>query len=153
RSMSQIYLLGLVSMATLPAILMGYLWVGDQWQQFDAQSRFWRATYIEAQQQTLRRRVSELINNLEYERSRIDGRPRTALRPAVDSGVAQLDAPRRQRSVSGSERTALLRRARDLLAAIRVGAGRDHYFIHSAEGRVLLSPADPKSEGKRVDQL
>src|SRR5690606_2924816 len=82
-----------------------------------------------------------------------DERQRTALRLAVDNGVAQLDALRRQPSVSGSERTALLRRARDLLAPIRFGAGRDHYFIHSAEGVVLLSPADPKSEGKRVDQL
>lgn len=152
RSMSQIYLFSLVSMAVVPALLLGYLWASDQRQQFEEQSQAWRDSYIEMQQQTLRRRVVDLTSSLEFERVEIDNRQRTALRLAVDNAVAQLDSLVRY-SKAGHGRDEILRRAHDLLAPIRFGGGRDHYFINTAEGSVLLMPAYPQREGRRVDEF
>jgi PAS domain S-box-containing protein len=152
RSMSQIYLLSLVSMAMLPVMLLGYLWVSDQRQQFEEQSRAWRDSYVEIQQQALRRRVFDLINSLDFERTEIDSRQRNALRLAVDNAAAQLDSLVRDQKAS-TDRAVVLRRAHDLLAPIRFGAGRDHYFISTAEGNVLLMPGYPEREGRRVDGL
>jgi PAS domain S-box-containing protein len=152
RSMSQIYLLSLVSMAILPALLLGYLWVSDQRQQFEDESRAWRESYIDMQQQTLRRRVFDLINSLEFERAEIDARQRTALRLAVDNAAAQLDSLRRYQA-EGADRATLLRRARELLAPIRFGGGRDHYFITTSEGRVLLMPGYREHEGQPMAEL
>ncbi|MDB6061784.1 MAG: hypothetical protein JWM78_1887 [Verrucomicrobiaceae bacterium] len=152
RSMSQIYLLSLVIMALLPALLLGYLWISDQRQQFEEQSNAWRDSYIEMQQQTLRRRVYDLVNSLEFERTEIDGRQRTALRRSVDNGIAQLDSLLRYQK-AGVDRITVLSRAHDLLAPIRFGSGRDHYFMTAGDGKILLMPVYPEREGRPVDEL
>lgn len=152
RSMSQVYLLSLVGMALLPTVLLGYLWVADQRQQFEAQSTAWRDNYIEMQQQALRRRVADLINNFEFERAEIDARQRTVLRLAVDNAAAQLDSLLHYQKPK-LDREAILRRAHDLLEPIRFGAGRDNYFIATAQGDVLLMPGYRQQEGRRVEEL
>lgn len=152
RSMSQTYLLGLVTMATLPAMLLGYLWISEQHRRFDEQSSSWRATYIETQQQVLRRRVADIVGNLEFERNALDGRQRVVLERAIDNGMAQLDSLVRF-GKTGQSREQLRQRARDLLAPIRFGSGRDHYFIYADDGTALLMPAYPQWQGRDVNAL
>ncbi|HEY3699774.1 MAG TPA: cache domain-containing protein [Spongiibacteraceae bacterium] len=151
RSMSQTYLLSLVVMATLPVMLLGYLWISEQHRQFEEQSSSWRASYIENQQEVLRRRVADIIGSLDFERSTLDGRQRMALARAVDNGVAQLDSL--VRFAGGRSHEQLLQRARGLLAPIRFGNGRDHYFIYTDDGTALLMPAYPQWEGRDVRAL
>ena len=153
RSMSHVYLLSLVGMALLPTVVLGYLWVADQRQQFEAQTKAWRDSYIEMQQQTLRRRVADLINSFEFERAEIDTRQRTALRLAVDNAAAQLDSLLPDQKKAGLDRAAILHRAHDLLDPIRFGVGRDNYFIATAQGEVLLMPGYRQHEGRRIEEL
>ncbi len=152
RSMSHTYLRSLVVLATVPVMLLGYLWIGEQHRRFEEQSRNWRAAYIESQQQALRRRVTDIIGNLDFERETLDRRQRETLARAVDNGMAQLDSL--MRFARGNQsREQLLRRARDLLAPIRFGNGRDHYFIYTDKGAALLLPAYPQWVGRDVSTL
>lgn len=152
RSMSHAYLRSLVMLATVPVMLLGYVWISEQHRRFEEQSDSWRATYIETQQQALRRRVADIVGNLDFERESLDKRQRETLERAVDNGMAQLDTLVRFPQ-TGQPREQLLQRARDLLAPIRFGNGRDHYFIYTASGTALLLPAYPQWVGRDVGAL
>ncbi|HET8711766.1 MAG TPA: cache domain-containing protein, partial [Spongiibacteraceae bacterium] len=134
RSMSRSYLLSLVLLATVPVVLLGSLWVSEQHRRFEELSRTWRTGYIENQQQALRRRVADIVSSLDFERESLDRHQRETLQRAVDNGMAQLDTLLRFSASSHHSREQLLTRARDLLAPIRFGNGRDHYFIYADDG-------------------
>jgi signal transduction histidine kinase len=152
RSMSQSYLRSLVMLATVPVMLLGYLWISEQQRRFEEQSNNWRTTYIEAQQQALRRRVADIVGNLDFQRETLDRRQRETLERAVDNGMAQLDILVHFAKVS-QPREQLLRRAHDLLAPIRFGNGRDHYFMLTDSGTALLLPAYPQWVNRDVNAL
>src|SRR6185369_6627872 len=96
RSMSLTYLSSLVAMAAVPVLLLGYLWVSDQYRQFEEQSRAWRAFYMESRMQSLRREVFNAISYIEFERSELEQRQRTLLKERTDNAIAQLDSLSRQ---------------------------------------------------------
>ncbi len=152
RSMSQSYLLSLVVLTTVPVILLGYLWIREQHRHFEEQSASWRAAYIENSQRLLQRRVADIVSNLDFQRESLERRQRETLQRAVDNGMAQLDTLL-QFAKSNPPRDQLLRRARDLLAPIRFGNGRDHYFIYTDDGAALLLPAYPQWVGRDVAGL
>ncbi len=152
RSMSQSYLLGLVTLATVPVMLLGYLWVSEQRQRFEELSERWRATYIETQQQALRRRVSDIIDNLDFEREALERRQRETLHRAVDNGIAQIDSLVHLNK-SGRARAEMRERVRELLAPIRFGSGRDHYVIYTEDNIALLLPAYPQWERRGISEL
>jgi signal transduction histidine kinase/ActR/RegA family two-component response regulator len=147
RSMSQSYLRSLVTLATVPVMLLGYLWISEQHRRFEQQSDNWRSAYIQTQQQALRRRVADIIGSLDFERETLERRQRETLARALDNGVAQLDSVVRF-AKSNQPREQLLSRARDLFAPIRFGSGRDHYFIYNDDGTALLLPAYPQAVGR-----
>lgn len=152
RSMSQSYLLGLVTLATVPAMLLGYLWVTEQHRRFEELSNRWRAAYIENHQQALRRRVNDIVGNLDFERETLELRQRETLQRAVSNGMAQLDTLVRF-SNAGRPSEQMQQRARDLLAPIRFGSGRDHYVIYTDESLALLLPAYTQWERRNVSEL
>ncbi|HSB96537.1 MAG TPA: cache domain-containing protein, partial [Spongiibacteraceae bacterium] len=151
RSMSHTYLYSLIAMAVLPVFLLAYLWIADVQREFERQSEAWRSTYIETQKQSLVRQVSDVIDNLEFERAGIEANQRIQLKLEVDNGIAQLDSLLRDTS-AGRSREHLLQRARDLLAPIRFGGGSDHFFIHSLDGTAILMPAYPQWQGQNIAQ-
>ncbi|MFT3929781.1 MAG: cache domain-containing protein [Spongiibacteraceae bacterium] len=155
RSMTQSYLLGLVTLATVPVMLLGYWWVNEQYRRFDVLSERWRSAYVDMQQQSLRRRVDDIVNSLDYARESLERRQREVLNRAVNNGIAQLDTFSKSNSIDKSNRSQeeLRRRARDLLAPIRFGSGRDHYMIFSDDGTALLLPAYPQWEKRNVSEL
>lgn len=152
RSMSQSYLLGLVTLATVPVMLLGYLWVNEQHRRFDDMTSRWRAAYIETQQQALRRRVADIVSNLDFEREALDRRQRETLHRAVNNGIAQLDTLV-QLNKSNRSHEQLRQRARDLLAPLRFGGGRDHYVIYTDDNIALLLPAYSQWERRDVSEL
>jgi len=146
--MSRTYLLSLVIMATLPVVLLGYLWIKDQYRQFEEQSQTLRRTYIEGRTQLLQREVFNTIDYMEFQRSELDQRQRQHLKQQVDNGIAQLDSLMQQGQ--SKSRAELLARARDLLAPSRFGGGHDHYFIYTQDGDAVLMPAYPHEQGHNV---
>lgn len=152
RSMSHSYLLGLVTLATVPVALLGSLWISEQHRRFEELSNQWRSAYIESQQQALRRRVVDIVSNLDFERETLERRQRETLERAVDNGMAQLDTLVRMAS-AGRSRAQLQQRARDLLAPIRFGNGRDHYVMYTDDGTALLLPTYPHWVGRDIGAL
>ena len=152
RSMSQSYLLGLVTLATVPVVLLGYLWVSEQHRRFEELSGRWRAAYIETQQQALRRRVADIVSNLDFEREALERRQREMLQRAVDNGIAQLDTLVHFNK-SDRSREQMRERARGLFAPIRFGSGRDHYVIYTDDSIALLLPAYSQWEKRDVSEL
>jgi len=151
RSMIHTYLYSLIAMAVLPISLLAYLWISDLQREFDRQSQAWRRTYIETQQQALARQVSDVVDNLEFERTGIDASQRVQLKLEVDNGIAQLESLRRTANREHS-REQWLQRARELLAPLRFGSGHDHFFIHSLDGTAVLMPAYPHWQGQNIAQ-
>ncbi len=152
RSMSQSYLLGLVILATVPIMLLGYVWVKEEHRRFDELSSGWRAAYIDNQQQSLRRRVDDIVGNLDFEREALERRQREVLHRAVNNGIAQLDTLTHF-SKTPRSRDELRQRARALLAPIRFGGGRDHYMMYTEESIALLLPAYADRENRDVSAL
>lgn len=148
RSMSRTYLLSLVIMAMLPVMLLGYLWVREQYRQFEEQSHSLRSAYIDGRAQLLRREVFNAIDYMEFQRSELDQRQRLHLKQQVDNGIAQLDSLLKQSP--NRSREELQQRARELLAPIRFGGGHDHYFIYKDDGVAVLMPAYPKAQGRNI---
>lgn len=158
RSMTYAYLRSLVVLATAPVVVLGYLWITDQHHRFEKQSRSWRVAYIENQQQALHRRVADIVGSLDFERRMLDRRQRESLEQAVDNGMAQLDSLVRfsaDRNAAGAQaaREQMLRRARELLAPIRFGSGRDHYVLFRDDAVALLLPEYADWQGRDVSTL
>ncbi len=149
RSMSQTYLVSLVVMAMLPVALLGSLWISDQRTLFEEQSKIWRETYIEAQQLALQQRAESIVESLEFERNAIDARQRAQLHAAVSNAIAQVDSilnyPKKI-----PDRPQALQRVRDVLAPIRFGDARGHYFVNTMDGIAILAPVFPQMEGRYV---
>jgi len=148
--MSRTYLLSLIFMATLPVLLLGYLWVKEQYRQFDEQSQTLRSAYVEGRAQLLRREVFNAIDYMEFQRAQLDQRQRLHLKQQVDNGIAQLDSLLQQSPHKSRED--LLIRARELLAPIRFGGGHDHYFIYTSDGTAVLMPAYPRDQGRNISE-
>ena len=149
RSMSRSYLYSLIVMAVLPVFVLASLWIADLQREFEQRSEAWRRTYVETQKRALTRQVGDVLDNLAFESANIEAAQRLQLKLEVDNGIAQLDSLRREKGVNRS-REQMLARARELLAPLRFGGGRDHFFIHSLDGTAILMPAYPDWQGQDI---
>jgi PAS domain S-box-containing protein len=136
-------------MAVLPAFVLATLWIADLRREFEQRSETWRRTYVEAQKQALTRQVRDVLENLAFESASIESAQRLQLKLEVDNGIAQLDSLLREQGAVRT-REQQLARARDLLAPLRFGGGRDHFFIHSMAGTAVLMPAYPEWQGRDI---
>lgn len=145
--MSQIYLVSLVLMATVPALILGYLWISDQNEHFNWQMQSWRESDMEARRRALEREVDAAIEYIEFRREELQQQVRRELARRVDHGISVIDSLYQQ--AGDGDREALLQRIRAAIEPIRFD-GSTHYFLHTLDGRGILTPADPHWEGRDV---
>ena len=137
-SITRIYWLGLVVLASVPTLLLGYLWISDQYRVFHEQSAALRQSYLDTHKQFLQREVAEALDYIDFKRGEIDQRLLYELKKTVDSSVLTLVPDRLE--AKSTEPNRLRARALDALRSVRFGGGSDHLFILDENGAALLFP-------------
>ena len=137
-SITRIYWLGLVVLASVPTLLLGYLWVSDQYRIFQEQSAALRQTFLDSHKQFLRREADEALDYIEFKTAEIDQRLLDELKKNVGSVVQALEPPFRAKAPFSREQLRL--QVRESLSKVRFGGGSDHFFLLDETGRLLLMP-------------
>ncbi len=145
-SIARLYWAGLILLAVVPMLVLGYFWVADQYGSFREQSASLRRSYLEARELYLRREAGEVVDYIEFKSSEIDQRLRNDLKDIVNTTLLAL-TPEGAVPVPadlGRQRE----RARKLLRKVSFGGGGDHLFLLDADGSVMLLPIDPHATGR-----
>lgn len=135
-SITRVYWMGLVLLASVPTLLLGYLWISDQYRIFHEQSAALRQSYLDTHKQFLQREVADALDYIDFKCGEIDPRLLNQLKQAVDSSVLSL-APHRPQKDSDQR---LRLRELEALSGVRFGGGSDHLFILDENGAALSFP-------------
>src|SRR5690606_10714119 len=155
-SITRIYWVGLVLLASVPTLLLGYFWVSDQYRSFQQQSAEIRQTYEHLQTQFLQREAAEAVDFIEFKSQEIEQRLQTELKNYVDNALLALETQPQQQSPQGRQQ--LLRQLGEMLGRVRFGAGNDHYLVFDESGRSQVpmiggeQPADRQGVPQRMPQ-
>ena len=149
-SITRIYWMGLVLLASVPALLLGYLWISDQYRSFHEQSAALRQSYLDTHKQFLQREVADALDYIDFKCSEIDPRLLFLLKQAVDGSVQTLVPPHPEKSAVELHRPSP--RELKILDRVRFGGGSDHLFILDENGAALLFPiADTGAHRYEID--
>src|SRR5690606_13515415 len=112
----------------------GYFWIADQYATFREQSASLRQSYLDTQEQYLRRETDEVLDYITFKTAEIDQRLRDDLKDTVNAALLVLTPEAGSPADLARQRT----RAFELLRKARFGGGSDHLFLLDGDGTVLL---------------
>lgn len=132
RSMIQVYMVSMILLAIVPTLLMGYLWVSEQYDRFETQSSERRDRYIDTRKKILQQSVASTLDYIDYEKSRVERRTRKNLKSRVDDAYALAGTLNREHA---GDTLGLLA---DALSPIRFNQGAAGYLLVDGQGKLLL---------------
>ena len=147
RSMIQIYLVSMLLLAIIPSLCIGYFWISQQYRDFDNQSQQRRAGHIEERRQQLHTRVTEIIDFIRFEKSKVEQRLRKTVKAQTMRGLAVvrgLDSRREGESPQAKKR--ITNAIVDALRQVRGENSVGWYVLFNSDGTVLLNPEYPEME-------
>lgn len=151
RSMTQVYLVSMLLLTTIPIILIGYFWAAQRYQQFEQEVEQHRLNYLDTRKQFLQDQVSEIIAYIDLQRQRSEQRLRANLISHTEDAYALVAALYQQRSQQAPiDRATLVADIADLLRPLRFNDGRGWYVLLDSHGTMLLNPVFEDSENRSV---
>ncbi|MET0377902.1 MAG: cache domain-containing protein [Spongiibacteraceae bacterium] len=150
-SITRLYWAGLILLAAVPMLVLGYFWVADQYGTFREQSASLRQSYLDSRELYLRREAGEVLDYIEFKSGEIDQRLRSDLQDVVNTALLALTPD--SAAAAAADLAQQRERARKLMKKVSFGGGGDHLFMLDADGVVMLMPTDPKATGRAADSL
>ena len=151
-SMMSTYMLSIVLVATVPVLVVGYLWIGDAQESFDNSVELWRQNYLARRELQLQQNVDQLRRYLDYRRATMEPELRRQLRARIDDALLIADALYQQNKNDLSP-TDITYRVAQTLRYFNTHGGESLYQIVTSKGLVLLSQDRPQFEGHNMLEL
>jgi signal transduction histidine kinase/ActR/RegA family two-component response regulator len=133
----------------LTVLLVGVVWLREEYSRFARESEVLRRTYLEGQKALVRNEVEKALDYVQYRHARSE----TSLRASLKSRVyeAHAIATRLVEAEGGRRSPAELEHlVKEALRPIRFNSGRGYYFMVSLQGVEMLYPVAPQLEGTNL---
>lgn len=150
RSMTQVYLVSMLLLATLPVISIGYLSLSQRYESFELQVAETRQTYIDTRKHLLKNEVARILDYINYEKSRVEQRLHQSVQASTVETYKIITALDTSRS---SNTPAAKQQSRQKIAqTLKASSLDDEFVLLSGEGEVILTPFDRSSDIAQRDQ-
>ena len=151
-SISTAFQFSMTAAAVLTTAVIGAFWIMQEYKEFNESSTVLRTQFVDEQKAIIRREVEEVIDYIEYRRSKTEERLRQSLEDRV--GEAHAIALNIVRTSKDSRTRAELEElVKNALRPIRFAGGRGYFFAVSMEGVEKLYPVAPQFEDENLLDL
>lgn len=150
--MSTLFLLVVSLLVGITVLLVGGIWLREEYGRFARESEALRSAYIEDQKAMVRNEVEKALDYVRYHHERSESILRASLKQRVEEAHAiatqlvETEGGRRSRAE-------VERLVKEALRPIRFNNGRGYYFMCSLQGVEMLYPVAPQFEGKSLLDL
>jgi len=128
---------------------VGYLWISSERAKFIAEESHLRASYIETQQETLKREVDRALAFIWYMQAQTGKRIKETVKNRVLEAYSIADNIYKQHKNSKTTKE-IKKIIKDALRPIRFNKDRGYYFSFDLNGVGTLFPVRPDLEGKNM---
>ncbi len=145
KNISQIFLVIMLHITLLPILLLGYLWISQEYKRFSEEAQTLRARYSERQKRRVKNQVDSVLQYIEYNRSRAAERLKQDIKGRVNEAclIAENIYQRNKSDKSLSKIKQLIIAALD---PIRFNDGKGYYFAIDLDGIAQFLPGDEALE-------
>ncbi|MBI4791835.1 MAG: cache domain-containing protein [Deltaproteobacteria bacterium] len=152
KSFSRTLLLNMSLLVALAIGLLGFLWISQEYTNFNRQAEAMRAVQLKSRKAELKKQVENVIDCIHIRRSHTENKLREEIKSrvleahALASHIYTTD----KKSKTGAE---IRSQVREALRALRFHDGKGYYFAVSLEGVDQLSPDNQDLEGRNVLEM
>ncbi len=138
--------------ATLSSIVIGFLWISHEQDDFAKQSSKLKSKYLDTQKNLIKNTVSNAINYVEYKKALTEKRLKEKIKLRVYEAYDIVENIYQSNSgkIPDNEIIRLIKQA---LRPVRFFDNRNYYFIDDLEGNSILYPPKSDFEGKNLMQI
>ncbi|WP_372640238.1 cache domain-containing protein [Ancylomarina sp.] len=148
-SIGRAYLLLFSSLSSLILIIVGSIWIYNEYSKFHAESNSLRDRYIEEHKSTLIQNTKKCLEYIEYKENQSEELIRENLKTNVDQAyeIAQYIYNKNKNVLS---KEAIKQRIKEAISAFEFNSHKRYVFINTLDGVGVLYPRNPKWEGKSL---
>ncbi|RXQ93994.1 hypothetical protein EO244_10505 [Ancylomarina salipaludis] len=151
-SIGKAYLFLFSSLSSLVLIVIGGIWIYNEYAKFELESNSLRDMYIEEHKDMLIQNIKKSIDYIEFREKRSEETIKENLKTNVDQAyeIALYIYNKNKHTLS---KKALQKRIKEAISAFRFNSGKRYIFINSLDGVGVLYPNNPEWEGQSLLQL
>jgi len=142
-------LIYLALVGIISVVSVGYLWISSERAKFAEEEGNLRASYLEMQQEILKREVDRALDFVQYMQTQTEKRLKETVRDRVMEAYSIADNIYKQNKNSKTTRE-IKEIIKDALRPIRFNKNRGYYFSFDLNGVETLFPVRPDLEGKNM---
>ena len=136
------YLLAMLMIATLPVILVGYLWIADARQSYQELSADWQASQIQKHQAELQQQVESVLDYIAFRHSQVSDLLRQRLRDRVDEVMRMADVYAHTSTEPSTRLNAFIQTLRQF----QITEGQGTFTVVTPDGTLLMGQRKPSLE-------
>ncbi|MCZ4693904.1 hypothetical protein DWB61_03660 [Ancylomarina euxinus] len=148
-SIGRAYLLLFSSLSSLILIIVGSIWIYNEYSKFNNESNSLRDRYIEEHKSRLIQNTKKCIDYIEYKENQSEELIRENLKTNVDQAyeIALYIYNKNKNTLS---KEAIKQRIKEAVSAFKFNSHKRYIFINTLDGVGVLYPRNPKWEGKSL---
>jgi len=152
HSLQNTLIWNMIGIAVLSVGLVGSLWIFQEYNKFETESRHLKEEYLAGQKASVKEEVDRVVDYIEYQRSTTEDTLKKEIKNQVDLAYAVADNIYNQYKGSRSEQD-IKGMIKEALRPIRFFDGRGYFFILDLQGNNVLLPFSPQLEGRYLWDL
>lgn len=152
HSLQNTLIWNMIGIAVLSVSLVGSLWIFQEYNKFETESRQLKEEYVANQKASIKEEVDRVIDYIEYQRSTTENALKDQMKDQVGRAYAIADHIYNQYKGSRSEQE-IKGIIKEALRPIRFYNGRGYFFIYDMQGNNVLLPFSPQLEGRNLWDL
>lgn len=151
-SISTAFAAAIAGLTGIAVLVLGALWVGNEYTRFARESERLRKSYYDAQGELIRGEVENVLDYVAYRHSKLEAELRATLRRRVYEAHA-VASNLYATEIRHRPRAEVERLIREALRPVRFNEGRGYYFAVTMNGVEVLYPVAPNLEGENLLDL
>lgn len=142
----------MLGVAILAVLLVGTIWVCQEYLRFDAMSTSLKDEYMQRQRDLIKDEVDRVLQYISYKRAQTESQLRANLQSKVREAIAIATHMYEIHQGKASEEE-ISRLIVEALRPIRFNEDRGYYFIYRTDGTNVMLPFSPELEGTNLLHL
>ena len=148
-SIGRAYLLLFTSLSSLVLIIIGSIWIYNEYAKFNVESNSLREKYIEEHKSMLIQNTKKCTEYIEYRENQLEEHIKEKLKTNVDQAyeIALHIYNKNKNTLSKKD---IKQRIKEAVSAFKFNSGKRYIFINTLNGKGVLYPLNPQWEGRSI---
>jgi len=148
-SLSRAYLLLFSSLSSLILLILGWIWIYNEYSKFEQESNSLRDKFIAEQKDILIQNTKECIDYIDFKENQSEEIIKENLKTNVDQAhaIALHIYKKNRNTLSKAE---IQKRIKEAITAFRFNSQKRYVFVNTLEGVGVLYPRNPEREGRSL---